>query len=105
MTLPSYYREGLPLVLAQALAMGLPIVTTDNVGCRETVDEGENGFLVPVKDSQALANAIEKLLFDAGLRARFGRKSRLKATGEFDDAVVLQKILRELYTLDINRTF
>jgi len=58
--LPSYYREGVPRTLLEALAMGRPIITTDTVGCRETVKEGKNGFFVPIKDSKALA---EKMIY------------------------------------------
>ena len=59
--LPSY-REGLPKVLIEACAAGIPIVTTDAIGCRDCVEEGLNGFKVPVKSVIPLANAIEKLL-------------------------------------------
>lgn len=58
--LPSYYREGVPRTLLEALAMGRPILTTDTVGCRETVKEGVNGFFVPIKDSKTLA---EKMIY------------------------------------------
>ena len=58
--LPSYYREGVPRTLLEALAMGRPILTTDTVGCRETVKEGVNGFFVHIKDSKALA---EKMIY------------------------------------------
>jgi len=56
--LASYYGEGLPRTIIEAMAMGKPILTTDNVGCRETVISGENGFLVPIKDSDALAEKM-----------------------------------------------
>ncbi len=56
--LPSYYREGIPRTLLEALAMGRPIITTDSIGCRETVRNGQNGFLIPIKDVQALANKM-----------------------------------------------
>lgn len=103
-TLPSYYREGVPRVLLEAAAMGKPIVTTDNVGCREVVDEGENGFLVPVKDSKALASAIEILIRDSSLREAFGKQSRTKAQLEFDEAIVISKVLAELYEIEPKAT-
>jgi len=59
--LPSY-REGTPRSILEAMSMGRPVITTDAPGCRETVEEGVNGFLVPVKDSQALAEAMEKFI-------------------------------------------
>jgi N,N'-diacetylbacillosaminyl-diphospho-undecaprenol alpha-1,3-N-acetylgalactosaminyltransferase len=97
--LPSYYREGVPRVLLEAMAMGKPIVTTNNVGCRETVDEGKNGFLVPVRNSAALASAIEVLINDKELREQFGRHSRVKAETEFDETVIVQRIIEELYEI------
>ena len=91
--LPSYYREGVPVVLLEALAMGKPIVTTDNVGCRETVDADRNGFLIPVKDSAALTAALAKLVLDEQLRARFGRESRAIAEQHFDQRIVIERLL------------
>jgi N,N'-diacetylbacillosaminyl-diphospho-undecaprenol alpha-1,3-N-acetylgalactosaminyltransferase len=99
-TLPSYYREGVPRSLLEGLAMGKPIVTTDNVGCREVVDQGVNGFLVPVQDARALASAIGELIRDDLLRALFGRNSRAKAEAEFDEAVVVRRVLKEVYGLN-----
>lgn len=80
--LPSY-REGVPVTLLEAASMSKPIVTTDTVGCREVVEEGYNGFLVPVKNSTALSDKIEILLNDASLREHFGSNSRKKAEKEF----------------------
>jgi glycosyltransferase involved in cell wall biosynthesis len=82
--LPSYYREGIPRSIQEALAFGRAVVTTDNIGCRETVVEGLNGFLVPVRDSQALASAMLRLANDAALVATFGAESRLLAERDFD---------------------
>ncbi|MBZ0287300.1 MAG: glycosyltransferase family 4 protein, partial [Anaerolineae bacterium] len=82
--LPSYYREGTPRVLLEAAAMGQPIVTTHMPGCREVVREGENGFLVPIRDPSALAHAITRLIEDADLRADFARRSRQIAVKRFD---------------------
>lgn len=81
--LPSYYREGIPKFLLEAVASGLPVVTTDAPGCRETVEEGVNGFLVPPRDAGALANALERLILDSELRERFGRRSRAMAEARF----------------------
>lgn len=91
--LPSY-REGLPRTSLEAMSMGLPIVTTDVVGCRETVTEGVNGFLIPPKNAQALAEAIEKLLLDSGLRLRMGKAGREKAVREFDIAQIIDRHLQ-----------
>jgi glycosyltransferase involved in cell wall biosynthesis len=73
--LPSY-REGLPKILLEAAASGRPVVATDVPGCREIVRDGENGFLVPVKDPNALAGALVKLIENPALRSRMGARGR-----------------------------
>ena len=73
--------------------MGKPIVTTNSVGCKEVVEEGKNGFLVPVKDSVALASAIEKLINNEELRVRMGKYGREKVLREFDERVIVNKML------------
>ena len=95
--LPSYFREGLPRVLLEALSLKKPIVTTDNVGCREAVENGRNGYLVSAKDTKMLTEAIESLLTNDSLREKFGEYSRMKAKREFDEKLVVQKIIAELY--------
>lgn len=82
--LPSYYREGVPRTNLEALAVGRPIVTTDWVGCRETVVDGKNGFLVPPKDPVALAERMERYLREPALVAKHGRASRALAEERFD---------------------
>ncbi len=79
--LPSY-REGLPLFLAEAAASGRAAVTTDVPGCRSVVVDGQTGLLVPARDSEALAQALEKLLLDPQLRLRMGRAARVHAERE-----------------------
>ncbi|MDB5280528.1 MAG: glycosyltransferase family 1 protein [Ferruginibacter sp.] len=87
MVLPSYYREGIPKILIEALAKGLPVITTNNIGCKETVDNGENGFLIEIKNASALEAAMEKMiLMTAEDLARMGKLSRAKAELEFDEA-------------------
>lgn len=81
--LPSY-REGMPTVLIEACAMGKPIVTTDAIGCKECVEEGLNGYKVPVKSVIELAEAIEKLINSPLDRKKMGDYSRKKAEKEFD---------------------
>ena len=80
--MPSY-REGLPRVLIEAAACGLPIVTADVPGCREIVRDGDNGFLVPVRDGPATAEAIGRLLDNADLRQSMGARGRAIAVAEF----------------------
>lgn len=81
--LPSY-REGTPRSVLEAMAMGRPIVTTDAPGCRETVEDGVNGCLVPVRDSRRLAEAMERFIVDPALAARMGGESRRLAETKFD---------------------
>lgn len=88
---PSYYGEGVPRVLLEACATGKAIVTTDHPGCKEAVDHGQNGFLVPVKDIQATADAIEDILSNAKRRIEMGQASREKAEQEFDIHVIATK--------------
>ncbi len=73
--LPSY-REGIPNALLEACAAGLPIVATDVPGCRDVVTSGVNGLLVPVKNSEALADALETLILDRELRLKMGVAAR-----------------------------
>lgn len=94
MAFPSYYREGVPRSLIEACAIGRPIVTTDSIGCRDTVDEGQNGFLIPVKDSITLAKKLRILIDNPQLRADMGKASRRKAEREFSVADVISKHLQ-----------
>jgi glycosyltransferase involved in cell wall biosynthesis len=94
--LPSYYREGVPRTNLEALAVGRPIVTTDWVGCRETVEDGVNGFLVPPRDPVALADRMERYLRDPALVARHGSASRALAERRFDVRKVNQLMLDAL---------
>jgi len=89
--LPSYYKEGLPRFLLEAAATGLPLVATDIPGCRPIVKDGENGFLVPVRDAAALAASVARLVRDPLLRGRMGKASRELAEREFADSVVLEQ--------------
>jgi len=91
--LPSY-REGVPRTLIEAASMGKPIVTTNAPGCKEVVDDGVNGFLVPVKDYKSLAKQIEILIDNPSLREEFGKNSRMKAVKEFDIKAVVNQYLR-----------
>lgn len=90
--LPSY-REGLPVVLMEACAMGIPIVTTNAIGCKECVKDGVNGYRVPVKSVSELAIAIEKLIINPKLRLKMGECSREKAEKDFDQTQVIKKHL------------
>ena len=92
--LPSYYREGVPRCLLEAMSMEKPVLTTHSVGCRETVDEGQNGFLIAPRDVKVLADAMQMLanLPPEKLR-QMGLHSRQKAVAQFSDEVVLPQFL------------
>ena len=81
--LPSY-REGTPRTVLEAMAMGRPIITTDAPGCRETVLDGENGFLIPVQSHIALADAMEKFVQDESLIYNMGSKSYALVKSKYD---------------------
>lgn len=91
--LPSY-REGLPMSLLEAMAAGKPLVTTDAPGCRATVRDGRNGFLVPPKESQPLANALAKLIENPELREKMGKQSRLLAVELFSKEKITSEIIK-----------
>lgn len=87
--LPALYREGLPKCLLEAAACGLPIVTTDTPGCREVIVDGEEGLLVPPKNVESLANAIERLIRQPNLRKQMGSKARERAIRLFSEEQVI----------------
>jgi glycosyltransferase involved in cell wall biosynthesis len=86
--LPTYYAEGLPKSVLEAMAVGLPVVTTDAPGCREAVHDGENGLLVQPRDPSALAAALRQLIADRPFRRRMGAESRRRAVTEFATGIV-----------------
>ncbi|KNC09847.1 glycosyl transferase family 1 [Klebsiella sp. RIT-PI-d] len=92
--LPSFYREGVPKSLLEAAAMGKPIITTDNVGCRDIVDDGVNGYLCKPQSLDELVNAMEKvILMSPKQRKDFSIASRKKVEKEFDEKIVINKYL------------
>jgi glycosyltransferase involved in cell wall biosynthesis len=94
--LPSYYREGVPKVNIEAMATGRPVITCDTPGCRETVRDGVNGLLVPPRDPQALARAIETLLAAPAQMAEMGKAGRAMAERDFSVESVVSRTL-EVY--------
>jgi glycosyltransferase involved in cell wall biosynthesis len=91
--LPTYYGEGVPRVLLEAAAMGIPAVTTDTSSCREAVEQGVTGLLVRSRDEVALRSAVEKLVLDRQLRLQLGGAAREKAEREFDEKKVIDQFL------------
>ena len=90
--LPSY-REGFPRAAMEAAASGLPIVATNIRGCRQVVEDGRTGLLIPVADTSALVTAIERLANDSDLRHRMGEAAHLKARSQFDERLVVGTVL------------
>jgi glycosyltransferase involved in cell wall biosynthesis len=93
LVLPSY-AEGTPRSVLEAMSMGRAVVTTDAPGCRETVQHNANGFLVPVRDSRALAEAMQALCNDPDTLSRFGQAGRQVVEARYDVRLVSADILR-----------
>lgn len=98
MCFPSYYREGVPKSLIEASSAGLPIVTTDSVGCRDTVENGRNGFTVNIHSPREIARALTKLIEDPKRRKKMGSRSRLIAEKDYDVEAVAATHL-DIYNL------
>jgi glycosyltransferase involved in cell wall biosynthesis len=81
--LPSY-REGTPRTVLEAMAMGRPVITTDAPGCRETIVDGESGYLVPVADAEGLAEAMGRFIDDPSLIETMGARARARAEEKYD---------------------
>jgi glycosyltransferase involved in cell wall biosynthesis len=93
--LPSY-SEGTPRTVLEAMAMGRPIITTDAPGCRETVQHGRNGYLVPVKDVNSIVDAMEEFIQNPDLVGAMGKESRRIAVNKYDVHKVNREILSAL---------
>ena len=81
---PSYYREGVPRSVLEAMACGRPVITTDMPGCRDTVEEGKSGYLVPPRDADSLYQAMLKACRNRDGLDAMGRRSREIAEEKFD---------------------
>lgn len=95
--LPSSYAEGVPRVLLEAAACGRPVIASDEAGCKEACQDGVTGFVVPVGDKAALADAIRKLAADRALRVKMGAAGRRFMEAEFDQREVIARTIA-LYT-------
>lgn len=91
--LPSYYREGIPRSIQEALASGRPVITTDAPGCRETVVHGRNGFLVRPRNADQLVQAMQQFLDNPRLIVDMGQQSRLLAEERFDVRAINARML------------
>jgi len=98
-TLPSFYGEGLPKVLIEAAACGRAVITTDHPGCRDAIEPDVTGVLVPIRDADALANAIQDLIENSDKRKAMGKAGRGLAEKEFSVQKIVEQhmdIYREL---------
>jgi Glycosyltransferase len=94
---PSYYPEGMSNVLLEAAAHCRPIIATDRAGCRETVDDGKSGFVIPIKNEDALVDALEKFLAMTWEQKReMGLAGRAKIEKEFDRQIVVNAYVEEI---------
>jgi glycosyltransferase involved in cell wall biosynthesis len=91
LVLPSH-REGFPRAPMEAAATGLPVIVSDERGCRATVIDGESGFLIPLSDPEALAGRILQLASNPILREQFGARGRLLAEDQFDQRKVFARV-------------
>jgi glycosyltransferase involved in cell wall biosynthesis len=98
--LPSYYREGVPRVIQEAMALGRPVITTDMPGCRDTVIDGRSGFLVPARDVEALVAAMLRFVREPLLIERMGKISRALAEERFDAREADNLVWRVMFTHD-----
>ena len=95
--LPSFYREGVPHSLLEAAAMGRPIITTDTIGSRETVDDNVNGYLCIPHDSIDLSEKMERIIqLDDEHRFKMGRRGREKMELQFDERIVIQQYVEAI---------
>jgi glycosyltransferase involved in cell wall biosynthesis len=94
MVLPSFYREGTPRTLLESASMAKPIVTTDNIGCKDVVNDEESGYLCRIKDATDLASKLELIInMSEEERKAMGQKGREKIKKEFDEKIVIDKYL------------
>ena len=98
--LPSY-REGFPRTLMEASSMGLPVVASDIRGCREAVEDGITGILVPVRDAKRLAEGIGRILGDPAMATSMGEAGRRKALSEFDERSVFGTVYETYRSLGV----
>lgn len=91
------YGEGLPRILIEGAASGLPLIASDHAACRAVVDDGVNGLIVPPRNVAALVDAMRRLIGDPALRKRMGVAGRQKAEAEFDEQAIVAR------TLDVYR--
>lgn len=97
---PSYYPEGMSNVLLEASASGRPVITTNRSGCREIVEDGKTGYIVPIKDSQATIKAVEIFInLPYKAKVEMGKAARNKVEKEFDRNIVITNYLNQIESI------
>jgi glycosyltransferase involved in cell wall biosynthesis len=100
--LPSYYREGTPRSLLESIAMGIPIITTNSVGCKDVVIDGVNGYMVEPNNLESLKNAVSKMInLTAQQRSEMGAMGRKIAEKKYDEKIVIDKYLKVLVDANV----
>lgn len=94
MVLPSYYREGIPRTLLEALAMARPIITTDSIGCREAVKDGVNGFCIPIKNVDVLAEKMISMIENREKLEKMSEESYNYCRKKFDVNIINEKMMK-----------
>ncbi len=95
--LPSYYREGVPRILLEAASMEIPIITSDNVGCREVIQHGENGYVCKAKDPESLAYWMEAMIHSPfEMREQMGKKGRELVNAKFNEQIIIDHYMAVL---------
>ena len=94
------YREGFPNVVLQASAMGLPSIVTDISGCNEIIVDGENGCIIAVKDTQAVVEAMQKMVADTDFRTHLQQNARPMIVSRYEQSVVWEAVLEEYRRLE-----
>ncbi len=98
--LPTFYHEGVPNTLLEAMACARPVITTDHPGCRETVEDGASGYLCKIQDSAQLIHKVEQFLSLSGERKEsMGLNGRRKAEQEFDRTIVVSAYMKGIKNL------
>lgn len=94
LVLPSFYNEGIPRILLEGLSKGLPLITTDSVGCKETVIDGRNGYMIQPRSSAEVETAVRKMIASSPAeRDRMRAESRRLAEAEFDERKVIDNYI------------
>ncbi|EOW9242458.1 Glycosyltransferase [Vibrio cholerae] len=102
LVLPSYYREGIPRTLMEGAAMAKPIITTDNVGCRDVVLDGQTGYLCEVKNAQSLAQRCEQFLtLSDSEKQAMGKAGRSFMEAKFDEKWVIKQYFSTLKKYEV----